>query len=132
MSSPWEAQLDVCSVYHIRWYSGSSKPVYPSKVISRYAVHNPAIKISFLPRIFRLDTCIFLRPTNMENPKRPRLETAPQTQKGALELAEKAIQECLASKDSPQRYRYMLCCISSTGFMLPGLMQCSSNILDSV
>ena len=91
------------------------------EVISRYAVHNPAIKNIFSASHIQTRH-LYLPPANEQGkPEETQTQLLKKHRKGALELAEKAIGECLSKQGLTTKDIDMLCCISSTGFMLPGL-----------
>lgn len=91
------------------------------EVISRYKVHNPAIQNIFSASHIHTRH-LYLPPANTDGkPEETQTELLKKHRKGALELAEQAIIECLTPQGLKAHDIDMLCCISSTGFMLPGL-----------
>jgi alkylresorcinol/alkylpyrone synthase/polyketide synthase Type III len=91
------------------------------EVISRYTVINPAIKKIFSASHIQTRHLFLPEPGPNGLPGETQTELLKKHRKGALQLAEEAIKKCLTPQGLEAKDIDMLCCISSTGFMLPGL-----------
>lgn len=92
-----------------------------SDIVARFRVTNPVVrKIFESPHI--QSRHLFLPEANEEGiPTETQSELLAKHRRGALELGSKAIKNCLDRLSLQAKDIDMLCCISSTGFMLPGL-----------
>ena len=91
------------------------------EVISRYHVKNPAIKKIFGASHIE-GRYLFLPPADENGrPMESQTELLAKHRKGALQIGSIAIKKCLDRLGIKASEVDMLCCISSTGFMLPGL-----------
>lgn len=90
-------------------------------IISRYTVQSKAIQDIF--RASHIHTrYLFLPEAGADGlPHESQEELLKKHRKGALQLGKEAIQKCLDPLGMQTSDIDMLCCISSTGFMLPGL-----------
>lgn len=90
-------------------------------IISRYHVESPAIKKIFSASHIRTRHLFLPEPDKDGYPTETQTQLLKKHRDGALSLAQKAIANCLTPMGLSTADIDMLCCISSTGFMLPGL-----------
>jgi len=91
------------------------------EIISRYHVKSKAIKQIFSASHIHTRHLYLPEPNEDGLPQETQTDLLKKHRTGALELAEQAIERCLSSAGLETKDIDMLCCISSTGFMLPGL-----------
>ncbi|MEC7987583.1 MAG: 3,5-dihydroxyphenylacetyl-CoA synthase DpgA [Myxococcota bacterium] len=90
-------------------------------VISRYRVQNPTIQNIFKASHIKTRH-LYLPPADPNGiPNESQSELLKKHRKGAMDIGFQAIEACLKPLGLRPRDIDMLCCISSTGFMLPGL-----------
>ncbi len=102
---------------------GTANPptkVTQQDILDRFDVQNPVVR-----RIFQASHIqtrhLYLPDATDGVPNESQADLLKKHRKGALDMGGRAIQECLDSLGVKASDVDMLCCISSTGFMLPGL-----------
>ena len=92
-----------------------------AEVLSRYKVKSAAIKQIFSASHIE-GRHLYLPPADEHGiPTESQSELLAKHRRGALEIGKQAIDRCLSQIGANTSDVDMLCCISSTGFMLPGL-----------
>lgn len=98
-----------------------STKVSQEDILELFKVENPAVRSLFTAS--HIDSRYLYLPPRTDDgiPQESQAELLQKHRMGALELGRKAIQECLDGIGAKPADVDMLCCISSTGFMLPGI-----------
>ena len=91
------------------------------EILDRYRVDNPMVRNIFEASHIE-GRYLYLPPVDETGaPKESQSELLKKHRSGALEMASEAIAKCLKDIDAKPEDVDMLCCITSTGLMLPGL-----------
>ncbi|MEC8379195.1 MAG: 3,5-dihydroxyphenylacetyl-CoA synthase DpgA [Myxococcota bacterium] len=90
-------------------------------IIDRFRVANPTVRKIFSASHIEGRHLYLPEPDESGVPHESQAQLLAKHRKGALELGKQAISRCLESTDYGPEDIDMLCCISSSGFMLPGL-----------
>ena len=102
---------------------GTANPptkVSQQDILDRFQVKNPVVRSIF--KASHIQTRYLYLPESADGiPQESQSDLLKKHRKGALELGSEAIQKCLDQLGVSAQDIDMLCCISSTGFMLPGL-----------
>ena len=103
---------------------GTANPpmkVTQEEILERFQINNPVVRKIFQASHIK-SRYLYLPPETVDGvPKESQAELLKKHRTGALEMGSKAINECLQGLGVDAKDVDMLCCISSTGFMLPGL-----------
>lgn len=90
-------------------------------ILKRYRVVNPLVRSLFSASHIKT-RYLMLPPSDGEGrPKESQQELLAKHRKGAMSFGRQAIERCLEAEGITADQVDFLCCISSTGFMLPGL-----------